>query len=158
MLNTGLSYLNYGFDDNYAGQLGQLAPQNACLLALYGNKGSYQLKPNANTYAVSGGRDMLHWNGVGCSSCSNGKKCMNGYLMEPYFDFSEFSIGDGCNGPTDTDPTYTALHCKFDVSLGGKQLRINSLAKLSYLVFIKQYVLFTRTLFLSLFFRISCDS
>ena len=115
--NTGLSYLNYGFDDNTK-NAGQLAPQNACLLALYGNKGSYQLKPNANTYAVSGGRDMLHWNGVGCSSCSNGKKCMNGYLMEPYFDFTTFMTGSMCINPNDTDPTWTELHCKFDVSLG----------------------------------------
>ena len=115
----GLNFNGYSFDDeNY--QTGNKAPQNACLLALYGNKASFTMYPNARSYAVSGGPAMKHFNSCCCEHCTEqlkSKKCMKSELAPSGFDFMNFMVGDGCTNTADTDGSYKELHCFFDSTI-----------------------------------------
>eukprot|EP00960_Hanusia_phi_P030178 748428-Hanusia_phi.AAC.1 len=109
---------NLGFDDNRWSQ-GEYAPRNYCMLARYGNKGSFSSSdyPSDKSYSVRSFKvhDQKHVY-ANCRK-NNGKQskcCANSRLIPSGWDWNEFAHGNSCDGDSDLDYPSRELFCYFD--------------------------------------------
>eukprot|EP00961_Rhodomonas_salina_P080061 1076200-Rhodomonas_salina.1 len=123
----GLRYMDKAFDDNNH-RAGDIQPQNVCILARYGNKGTITKAPEDTSYmkpvtdpAV---KDQEHWFG-NCApgSASDKTCCSNAFLLQSKFDWGQFSSGNTCGGDLDTDKPAQELFCVYDSAAFARQRR-----------------------------------
>jgi hypothetical protein len=115
----GLRFKGYSFDDN-AVYVGSNMVRNMCMLARYGNKGTFKGNTadivSAKSYAESSRtKEQPHFYG----RCTIGDKsqeacCSNSKLVSSGFDWLKFATGNQCGSDLDKDWITSKVVCIFD--------------------------------------------
>ena len=117
--SKGLRFKGYSFDDQNT-KPGSIQVRNICMLARYGNEGSFKGKAAAliseKSYMESSSDvSQPHWFG-NCEPGEYGKEgcCSNSKLVESGFNWFKYGTGNDCVGDLDKDSVTTKIVCIFD--------------------------------------------